>query len=64
MTTDTEILEINIRNLERENRELRTTLRDTFAASVAPALIGGLTAIEVAKSAYRVADAMLEARSK
>ena len=64
MTTDIETLEINIRNLERENRELRTTLRDTFAASVAHALIGKLSSAEIAKAAYLVADAMLEERSK
>ena len=64
MTTDIETLEINIRNLERENRELRMTLRDTFATGVVSALIGRMTAKEVAKAAYLVADAMLEARSE
>ena len=39
MTTDTDMLETNIKNLERENRELRMTLRDQFAAKAMAALI-------------------------
>ena len=65
MTTDIDMLEANIKNLERENRELRMTLRDQIAMAVLPTTMGyesGRPAIRFAEIAYRWADVMLEAR--
>ena len=68
MTTDIETLEVNIRNLERENRELRTTLRDTFASAALTGLVAARPStktkvFDIAVAAYVFAEAMLEARS-
>ena len=64
MTTDTDMLEANIKNLERENRELRMTLRDQFAMAALTGLLadGSFSANYHAGQAYLVADTMLEAR--
>lgn len=78
MTTDTDALEANLRNLERENRELRMTLRDEFAARAMQTLIAcvwdrsgdtnriiddsGYVSLHL--RAYEHADAMLWARKE
>ncbi len=67
MTADTDMLEANIKNLERENRELRITLRDRFAMAAITGLIGANrtgTIYGFAKDSYAYADAMLEVREK
>ena len=72
MNTDTDMLETNIKNLERENRELRMTLRDQFAMAALPEFIIASADVEidepevgfslVATLTYMMADAMMEAR--
>ena len=64
MTTETDMLETNIKNLERENRELRITLRDQFAMAALTGLISenGFTAYSFAVDAYEMADHMIKAR--
>ena len=77
MTTDTDMLETNIKNLERENRELRITLRDRFAMAALPEFIVASFIVSsvdaeiddpevgfslVATLTYMMADAMMEAR--
>ena len=66
MTTDTDMLETNINNLERENRELRMTLRDQFAMAAMAGSRARNSAydswIDLALDSYDIADAMLEAR--
>lgn len=46
MTTDTDMLEANTKNLERENRELRMTLRDQFAMRAMVALISARATLD------------------
>lgn len=70
--TDCDVLEANIRNLQRENRELRQTLRDQFAMAVISGMFAGRPSVgavaptpaEWADGAFKVADAMLAARQK
>ena len=67
MTTNTEMLEANIKNLERENRELRMTLRDQFAMAALTGIVSAdsdyqLSLDEVSVMAYDYATSMLEAR--
>ena len=66
MTTDTDMLETNIKNLERENRELRMTLRDQFAMAALTGLLAATNHIDSRITTQSrhilIADAMLEAR--
>lgn len=63
---DTEFLQAKIRGLENENRTLRETLRDRFAAAALAGLAAtkNQTVENIAIAAYIQADAMLEARRK
>lgn len=65
MTTELDVLDANIRNLERENRELKETLRDKFAMAIAPqvlALYQKEPVFDVWEEVWSAADRMLEAR--
>lgn len=71
MSTDTDMLEEQVRCLENENRQLRETLRDKFAMTVLNGMFShsatGMTesvAPQVAAVCYGMADYMLEARAK
>ena len=69
MTTDTDMLEANIKNLERENRELRMTLRDQFAMAALTGIVSAdsdyqLSLDEVSAMAYDYATSMMEVREK
>lgn len=70
--SDDSIFEIQVRGLEKELATARKTLRDQFAMA---ALTGYLASFEpmeepteysssIAMDAYRLADAMMEAREK
>lgn len=65
---DEDMLRIQNRQLERENRQLRRNLRDEFAMAALPGMIarlddvGANPAFDVAQMSYVFADAMLEAR--
>lgn len=72
MTHDTDMLECQVRNLERELAASRETLRDRFAMA---ALTGYLASFEpteepseyatsIALDCYRLADVMMEVREK
>lgn len=64
----------NIRNLERENRELRETLRDQFAMRAMAGMIGsdaycegvtgGWEQDDIAAQSYSMADEMMKERMK
>lgn len=71
--SDEDMLRIQNRQLERENRQLRRNLRDEFAMAALPEIIGQTQLVDVGLApgqamqataiiAYRMADAMLEAR--
>jgi chromosomal replication initiation ATPase DnaA len=69
MTTDTDTLEANLRNLERENRELKETLRDQFAMAALQGMVAAnctdITPDNIGEACwvcYRMADKMMEAR--
>lgn len=67
---DIEMLTAQNKNLDRENRKLRSSLRDEFAKAALNGMvasrgdIGEVAAFSqsIADDAYRIADAMLEAR--
>ena len=73
MTDEVEMLQCQVRYLENENRALRQNLRDEFAKAALPEImrltesLGNVLAPDegmraTAIIAYRIADAMLEAR--
>jgi hypothetical protein len=65
-TDEIDILECKVRGLENEIRQLRETLRDKYATAALNGLIAygwGPEAL-VAEKAFRIADMVLEARSK
>ena len=64
---DIEMLTAQNKNLDRENRKLRSSLRDEFAkAALAGLMVDMGSQANFSKSlaadAYKIADAMLEAR--
>jgi len=61
-----EVLEMKVRGLEHENRILRETLRDKYAAAALDGLVAYGWGPErlVTEKAWRIADMMLEERTK
>lgn len=67
--TDCDVLEANIRNLQRENATLRESLRDRFAMAVMTGLMAkkvddAMPPLLWAEAAFAVADAMLKVRQQ
>ena len=67
---DDDMLAAQVKNLDRENRKLRSSLRDEFAKAALQGMVASMGDIgelvvfsqSIAADAYRIADAMLEAR--